>query len=385
MSARKMIAIVLAAVLALTALPAVAEDAMADYQKLDASYTLALNAINAENYEVAKEYLDICFVYCDPRENPTMYADLLLKRACINVIEEKDDMAVLLLDAALRVNPDLADAYLVLTQINTTRGEIEPAVENLEKYIELTGDTSLYETVAQLQEAAGNIDAAQAAYDKFAHGAGNEVKEAGFQYGLYRMQAGSFEEAITAFEAYADDETYAAGAQYNIGVCRKNLGDYAGAVDAFTACEEKGGTFSGLYYNRGICFLLQENWANGELDFAKSIETEPFVDDARYDLGICQMQQEKHAEAVATFDELIRSMTPAEGEESTLNDAVYYFRAICNAALGNPEAAIQDLTTCIDHGYELGQTYYQRAQVYAAMGDKENQTSDLENSLKYTK
>ena len=42
-----------------------------------------------------------------------------------------------------------------------------------------------------------------------------------------------------------------------------------------------------------------------------------------------------------------------------------------------------DYTTCIDHGYELAQTYYQRAQVYAALGDTENQNSDLQNSLKY--
>jgi len=44
---------------------------------------------------------------------------------------------------------------------------------------------------------------------------------------------------------------------------------------------------------------------------------------------------------------------------------------------------VADYTTCIDHGYELAQTYYQRAQVYAALGDTENQNSDLQNSLKY--
>ena len=219
MKTRKLIAIILAAFLAFAALPVTAEDAMADDQKLDASYTLALNAINAENYELAKEYIDICFVYCDPQTNPAIYADLLLKRACINVIEEKYDMALLLLDAALRVQPDLADAYLVLAQVNSAQGDIAATAANLEKYIELTEDTSLYETVAQLQEAAGNIEAAQAAYDKFVQGAGSEVKEAGFQAGLYKMQAGQLEEAIAAFEAYAGDETYAAGAAYNIGIC----------------------------------------------------------------------------------------------------------------------------------------------------------------------
>ena len=376
-----------------TAAEAADQAVIADTQKLDASYTLALNAINAEDYETAKEYLNICFAYCDPQTNPTMYADLLLKRACIDVIEEKNDMALLTLDAAIRVQPELADAYLVRTQVYATQGEVDAAIENLEKYIELTEDTSLYETVAQLNEAKGDIEAAQAAYDKYVEGAGSEVAEAGFQSGLYKMQAGKFEEAIAAFEAYAEDETYAAGAAYNIGICRMNLGDYAGAVEAFTTCEEKGGTYEGLYYNRGVCALMSEDWAKAAEDFEKSIEGEPYVDDARYNLGVCKMQQEQYEEAIATFTELIgdgeateekADETEAEGEEEkTVNDGAYYYRAVCNAALGNLEAAVADYTACIEHGYELAQSYYQRAQVYAALGDTENQNSDLQASLKY--
>ncbi len=391
---KKMMVVLLTVALLLMAMPVLAEEAapevqssIVDTQKLDASYTLALNAINAEDYDTAKEYLNVCFAYCDPQTNPAMYADLLLKRACIDVIEEKNDMALLNLDAAIRVQPDLADAYLVRTQVYAAQGNVDAAIESLEKYIELTEDTSLYETVAQLNEAKGDIEAAQAAYDKYVEGAGGEVAEAGFQSALYRMQAGKFEEAIEGFEAYADDETYGAGAAYNIGICKMNLGDYAGAIEAFTKCEEKGGQFEGLYYNRGVCALLGEQWEAAAADFGKSIETEPYVDDARYNLAICQMQQEQYDTAVATFTELIgdgEGAEKAEGEEEkTVNDGAYYYRAVCNAALGNLEAAVADYTVCIEHGYELAQTYYQRAQVYAALGDTENQNSDLQNSLKY--
>ena len=390
MNIKRIFVIVLTLCLMLTAFAAVAEEsaAIVDTQKLDASYTLALNAINAEDYETAKEYLNVCFAYCDPQSDPTMYADLLLKRACIDVIEEKNDMALLQLDAALRVQPDLADAYLVRTQVYAAQGSVDAAIENLEKYIELTEDTSLYETVAQLQEARGDIEAAQAAYDKYVEGAGSEVAEAGFQSGLYKMQAGKLEEAIAAFEAYAEDETYGACAAYNIGICKMNLGDYAGAIEAFNSSEEKGGEFEGLYYNRGVCNLLSEAWESAAADFAKSIESEPYVDDARYNLAICQMQQEDYETAVATFTELIGDGESEAGEEqaeaegeTTVNDGAYYYRAVCNAALGNLEAAVADYTVCIEHGYELAQTYYQRAQVYAALGDTENQNADLQASL----
>ena len=393
---KKLMVVLLTVALLLMAMPVLAEEAapevqssIVDTQKLDASYTLALNAINAEDYATAKDYLNICFAYCDRQSNPVMYADLLLKRACIDVIEEKNDMALLNLDAALRVQPDLADAYLVRTQVYAAQGNVDAAIVNLEKYIELTQDTSLYETVAQLNEAKGDIEAAQTAYDKYVAGAGSEVAEAGFQAGLYQMQAGKLEEAIVSFEAYQDDEVFGAGAMYNIGICKMNQGDYTGAVEAFNSCEEKGGQFEGLLYNRGVCSLLTEQWEAAAADFAKSIETESYVDDARYNLAICQMQQEEYEKAVATFTELIGDGAGAEEQteaenEKTVNDSAYYYRAVCNAALGNLEAAIADYTTCIEHGYELAQSYYQRAQVYAAMGDTEKQNSDLENSLKQT-
>lgn len=366
----------------------------ADTQRLDASYTLALNAINAEDYETAREYLNICFAYCDSQSNPVMFADLLLKRACIDVIEGKNEMALLNLDAALRVQPDLADAYLVKTQVYAAQNDPDAAIVNLEKYIELTEDTSMYETVAQLQEARGDLGAAQEAYEKFAAGAGKDVKETGFQNGLYQMQAGKLEDAIASFEAYAEDETYGAGAMFNIGICKLNLGDYAGAIEAFDASEKKGGSFEGMYYNRGICYLLTAEWTKGAADFAASLEKEPYQADAQYNLGICQMQLGDYEAAAKAFtkviDDAAAAAKAAEGAEETaapapVNDGAYYYRAVCNAALGKLEEAAADFTVCIEHGYDLAESYYQRAQVYGAMGDTEKQNSDLENSLKNAK
>ena len=355
--------------------PAAAVEASAeDSQNLNASYTLALNAISSEDYTTAREYLNVCFAYCDPQSNPARYADLLLKTACIDVIEEKNDMALLSLDAAIRLQPDLADAYLVRTQVYAAQGNTDAAIESLEKYIELTEDTSLYETVAQLNEAKGDVEAAQAAYDKYVEGMGGDVQEAGFQSGLYRMQAGRLEEAISAFEAYADDATYGAGAMYNIGICKMNLGDYAGAIEAFKTCEEKGGTFDGLYYNRGVCQLMSSNWDDAGEDFTKSYASESFKNDARYNLAVCRMQQGNYDRAISLFTALINA--------DTANDGAYYYRGVCYASNGNLEAALADYTTCIDHGYELAQSYYQRSQVYASLGDTEHQNSDLQNSLK---
>ena len=136
---------------------------------------------------------------------------------------------------------------------------------------------------------------------------------------------------------------------------------------------------------------MDAQWEAAAADFAKSIESEPYVDDARYNLAICQMQQEDYETAVATFTALIdgegetteatEEAEATETEERVVNDGAYYYRAVCNAALGKLEEAKADYTTCIDHGYELAQSYYQRAQVNAALGDTEGQNADLQASL----
>lgn len=403
---QKAISLLLILCMLAAALPSFAEEAAAEPaevkteaqfsglpedQKLNAAYMLALNAINAEDYATARKYINISFAYCDRQSNPVMYADLLLKQACIDVIEGDNNIALMALDAALAVNPENADAYLVRTQVYAAQGNVDKAIENLEKYIDLSHETELYQTVAQLQEAKGDAQAAQAAYDKYVQGAGNEIEEAGFQSGLYKILGGKFSEAIADFEAYTDNETYGAGAMYNIGICKMNLKDYAGAAEAFAGCETRGGAFEGLYYNLGICLLMTSEWAAAAERFTKSIETEPYKDNALYNLALCRMQQGDYTGAVEDFTGYIgdgeadpEKAETGETAAKKLNYGAYYYRAFCRVTLGELEAAAADYTECISHGYEPAQSYYQRAQVYGAMGETEKQNADLTESLKYT-
>ena len=381
---KKILALILAAGLFLAAFPALGEDLQAaeDAQKLNAAYDLAMAAIEANDYTTARDYLEVCFVYCDKDTNPDMYADLLLKRACINVIEKKYDLARVTLDACLRVAPDMADAYLIRAQVCSVTGDLIQASRNLEKYIELTGDTAMYETMAQLCEADGDMDAAREAYDKYMAGAGADNPEAGFQAALYRMYSGMLSEAAEAFTAYTEDETLAAGAWYNIGVCKINLGDYAGAEEAFSACADRGGAFTGLLFNRGSCAQALSKWEDACAFFEKSIETEPYEIDAKYFLAFCLEQLEDFEKAEPLLSELIARGT-GDGAEFEVGPAVYFYRAICNGALGKLEAAVEDYTACISRGFQLAQCYYQRALVYQALGDIDKKNSDMQDYLKY--
>ena len=389
---RKLLAIVLAAgLLAGAGIAAADTDSSVIELRLTNSYERALIAIEEEDYETARKYLNICLVYCDRETNPALYADILLKDACLDVIAAEYDIALLEIDAALTVQPDLPEAHSVRAQILTSQGDYAGAAAALERYAELTDDPSAYRTIAELYQANGDAEAAQAAYERYTESTGADTVEAAFQAGVYRMSAGQYEDAISVFLPLTetkDDPDLVSRSWFNIGVCRMGMEDYAGALEAYNACTENGGEFTGLYLNRGLCKQQTQDYAGAIPDFTASIEKEPYAGSARYNLGFCQLMTADYEGALSSFNTVIGSMEAEDGgqAESGLGREVlnwaYYYRGASNAALGNLDAALLDYTICIENGFMLADCYTQRASVYKALGDVESQKQDLDMAMK---
>jgi len=70
-------------------------------------------------------------------------------------------------------------------------------------------------------------------------------------------------------------------------------------------------------------------------------------------------------------------------EKGILPDESLFYRAYAERYLNQYEEALADLTVCIEHEYNLGQAYQQRAQVYQALNDQDHYLEDLEASLAY--
>ena len=286
-----------AVLLAMFAFPAFAEET----QKLDTYYTLAVHYINAGEYDKALTYLNACFDYCDEKQSAALAADLYLKRGCVYTMKGDNEPALNDLAKATEISPEMADAYLVRVQIYSDSGLYSEAVENMEKYIELTGDQEMYATLAQLYEAKGDYEKALSSYGAYTDAAAVSDAEANYQRGVYKMNLGLFSEAAQEFEACADDETYGVSSLYNIGVCRMNAQDYAGALEALDRCVEAGGEFDGLYYNRAVCEMSQTEYEKAIADFTVSIEKESYGEDALYNRAVCRMSSGLFADAAADF------------------------------------------------------------------------------------
>ena len=434
--------------------------ASAGSQKLDVYYSLAVGYINREEYDKAITSLDKALDLITEESDPALYADLRLKKGCVYTIQGAYEDAVRELDEASRVQPELAEPYLVRVQVYTEQGEIAKAAADLEQYIELTGESGMIETLAQMYLQIEERDKAVASYRRLAEKASEDETLVPYNLAVYEMNAGMYEEALANLLACEPSEKIT-GLYYNTGVCYMMLNQYPEAVEAFTASMDSESYYTDAVYNRAICGVLSQDFEAAAADFTAYIdafeapesdeaetegekpeddtadlteETEKSEDDtaaptaepekseddaaaptaeadavAFYYRGVCYLSLDRYAEAAADFtvclerevnvneSTLNRGLSYLQGGEYELakadftacidaeyaaDDALYY-RSIASHGLGDDQAALEDLTVCIEHGYELGQTYQQRAQVYRALGDEDHYLEDLETALNY--
>lgn len=345
-----------------------------DVQKIDANYSLAVNYINKGDYEKAEKYLDSCLQYDQDDMNDEFLADLLLKKGCMQTINGDNEGALENLDRAISLKSDLADAYLIKAQINIDDQQYDVAVEAMEQYINLTDDAEMYEKLAELYQQTGDIDKADENYKAYLDNSGNTEIEAAYKNALFLMNNGRYDEAIEEFAKCTEDEALGATAKYNQSVCKMNQGKYEEAEAEFREMLDAEDPFDGIHYNLGICAMMTENYETAFEEYQKSIESESFANEARRNTALCYIDQENYTDALTELQTLI-------DEETELADEARYFRVSVELLQEDKEAALEDLSVCIEHEYELAQCYYMRAQIYQEQGEEDLYIADLEAYL----
>lgn len=369
--------IMLGAAVTVTGIPPVAvfaqeaADLLLQEQRLNTWYSQAIESINAEDYENAMLCLDGCMLYCTESSNPTLYADLYMKRGyCCLMLQQYDD-ALEALEEALETDPEMENAILLKASVYSETGKYPEAIEMLEKYSQVSEDYSVYETVAALYEAEGNTEKAFESYQTFAQKAAGSEADAAALCGVYKMQRGEYEEAVKWFDQSLEAEEPADNVYYNRGLCRMSLGDYETAIADFGSSVEKeeSGADDALY-TKATCEMTILNYEAAVADFTACIEREANPEDSRINKGFCLLLSGKEQEALKDFNYCI--------EEGIKTDEARFYRSFVYLSTKEYESALSDLTSCIDNGYEPASSYLQRAQVYKQMGNEEAYRADLE-------
>ncbi|MBQ0001079.1 MAG: tetratricopeptide repeat protein [Clostridiales bacterium] len=347
-----------------------------EIQKLDAYYTLASNYITKGDYEKAEEYVDACFTYCnEDTVSEELLADLYLKKGCIDTINGETDSAVEALDQAIAYQADLSDAYLVKIQILLDQMDYEAAVDNIQTYMELTGEQEMDGTLAQIYELMGDADKASETYETYIQSTGVTETEAAFENALYQMEIGLYDKAIENFASCMENEDYSQAASYNSLICMLNKGSYDEAEAGFAEGLEAGWDYDGIYYNLAVCKMMKEDYEAAIENYKTSREKESYQDESTRNIALCLMSQ-------GDADGALEELTALIDAESPLADEARTYRASCYTDKEDYENALADMTACIENGYNLSQSYYTRAQIYKAMEEEDLYIADLEASVK---
>ena len=241
--------------------------------ELEDFYRLASTQIAEESYAEALVSIDTCLdLY--PGGDDGLHVDLLLKRACLLVLLEREDEAMLSLDQVLHFQPDHADAYLIKAQIYAERQELAPLADVLDSYLsckpeEYTIRMVYAQTLFELQRFEDAIS--QYRFLLAEENGQIEKTELWYLLGLTYLQLSSYGESEEALLKAQAANPELDGLDYYIGICQMSRGDYPAAVNSFTAAIEAGSMLQHSHYSRGVCRLMLEepiDSALADLEFA---------------------------------------------------------------------------------------------------------------------
>lgn len=390
---KKGIALVIMLVMLLTAVSALAAS---DSQRLNRFYELAVQYIKSEMYDKAMTALDGALQYCDEEADKDFYADIHLKKGCVYVLQKDYENGQAELDEALRVDPELSDAYLVKTQIFSETGDFASAAATMEKYIELSNTPENYETLSSLYSQAGDSEKAAEAYQKFLEAANVEGAQSTYSMAVFKMDSGDYDGAIADFATIYEDADYGIAANYYTGVCYLQKAEYENALAAFEKCTDHAADFNGLQYNIGICSMQLGKLEEAIAAFTASIETETYKADALYNRAICsftttaneEMADEQKVTVLNSAVEDLTAYLAAVTEDAKANaeegaeipevvDSANYYRGACYVSLGEYAKAIEDYTACIENDVLADDCLWNRALIYLQNGQIEEAKADL--------
>ena len=433
---KKVIALVIMVIMLMTAVSALASTAE---EKLNTLSQLAVGYLNAGNFDKAMDYLDKALDLCTEETYPELYAELHMNKGLILANQKDYEKGLAELDEALRVNPELSNAYLIRSAVFSETGETEKSDEAYQKYLELEqvdGAAKIYYSATTKMNAARYTEAAaefETIFDDAEYGTAavysagscymqteeyekalacftrypesdSQPDDLHYNIAFSSMKLNKLDEAIAEFTVSIETEPYKAAAQYYRALCaltktgdttleeEKSTELLKMAADDFTAyleaatetakAEAEEGTevlevVNDANYYRGACYLTLNEFEKAEADFEACISHDLYPDESIYYRGLTRLQLGKYEEAKA-------DLTASIEKEFNLNDSLR-FRAIASNFLGEYQEAIDDLTVLVEKGQDVDlYTVYQlRAQAYQNLGDNTHYLEDLETSLEY--
>ncbi len=331
---------------------------------------------------------------------PEEYLDWGIAALELDYFEE----ALVLINQAIMLSPDWAEAYIYRGHAYTQSGDLEHALLDFTEAIELDPkDATTYNQRGCVLYSLGEFERAITDFN-------SAIELDPLDATAYKNRAvvlleqGNASQALTDLnQAISLDPDYAEAYNFR-GVAYTELGDLELAIQDFNQAIKLDPELSGAYTNRGIAYQTMGELQQAMQDYDKAIELDPndamafanrgqAYDDlgefakALDDLNRAIALNPEFAEAYNSRGALYRHMGEYEQalvdyekalEINPNSPEAYYNRAITYFILENYESALADLDRVIQLDPGLAKAYLNRGTVYGLLGNYDQAILDLE-------
>ena len=245
----------------------VVEQTFTEPTTLDDYYDRAARQIATGKYGDAISSIDECIgLYDESAYDQSLYLDLILKKACLYVLQKDYANALSQIRKAIAINPDSSDAYLIEAQIYAEQQNYGGLIEALENYLRLVpGDTEIRGLLAQAKFMQDNYSEANTEYGKILE----EVTDPKilYLYGLTAIQNEAYDQGEKSLTTAINlDDSYDCIYYYR-GVCRMSNGKYEAAIEDLNRSLSRHELPEACHYTRAVCTLMLEEY---EIDDVKA-------------------------------------------------------------------------------------------------------------------
>jgi len=301
------------------------------------------------NFAIPSEYVRALLEKRSPNiDGPPITAETYYNKGNMYVSFELYDASILAYDAAIRLDPDYASAYLNRAASKLRLGQHGEAIVDLNTAIRLDPNSFLaYHNRGEARQQLGEYRGAIADYDP----AIQLRPDHAISYtgrGTVNLRLDRYWEALSDYSvAIHLDPNNAVGYQ-NRGIAYSKLDQYAKAMSDLDKAIRLNPDDAKTYQNAGTINLNHDQYKDAIDDYNAAILLKPDFAEAYRSRGSAKMSLDQHAKAIDDYKWAI-FFNPNDAE-------AYFYRGVAKWELGQKSMAQLDWQTALEQGKQAGDT-----------------------------
>lgn len=213
------------------------------------------------------------------------HLEAILKLSSLELALENYQLALDMVNKALKIDPNYAEAYYLKGFIYLDGGDTTKAISSFRTAVEVNSDH--YDSYIMLGKlyASEKHEYARNYYDNALRIRPNSI-EALYNKGIYLQSIEEYDEAYLIYDQIIDQDSSSYFAYYNRGyIMLISDSSYSGAIEEFEKSLKFYPYYFEAFYNIGLCYENQGNYKKAEEYYKKSLKINPQYDLAAFGLS----------------------------------------------------------------------------------------------------